>query len=276
MSPEELAEHIFSGLGCLRALLWNRDATAAESSCQHALRDMEVAMHEAVEMEDRRSGSVQGICVTPDNIDRVRRLRVFVTRWLEDGVRPPEIEELARECLSSLLGRDVASNLDFPLSSHAQCADSPTEPLAHAFTVSRLIVLLGATSHYGFTGPGGWVILTRPPVRCGHGLVVPDLAGWRADRFQFPRGDAFMPIPDWVCEVLSPLTALADRGEKARAYIANHVRYAWLVDPADRTLEAFRLENDRWVVSGVFEGDAHVRVEPFDTLELDLSLIWTP
>ena len=85
-----------------------------------------------------------------------------------------------------------------------------------------------------------------------------------------------MPVPDWVCEVLSPLTALTDRGEKVRDYIAHRVRHGWWIDPLARTLEVFRLESDRWSVLGVFQGDAKVRAEPFDALELDLSLVWTP
>lgn len=278
MSPEDLAEHIFSGVGCLQALLWSCHTANSEPSWREALRGMEVAMREVVRMQGRGPARVQGICVTPDDVDRVGRLRILVTGWLEEGERPPEIDALARECLERLLGSEVASRLGLPPASTVRYVDSPAESLTHAFVLSNLVVLLGASFHRGSSGPGGWVILTRPPVWRGHGheLVVPDLAGWRADRFQFSRGVAIMPVPDWVCEVLSPLTALTDRGEKVMDYIAHRVRHGWWIDPLARTLEVFRMENDRWSVLEVFEGDAKARAEPFDALELDLSLVWMP
>ena len=48
----------------------------------------------------------------------------------------------------------------------------------------------------------------------------------------------------------------------------------WLVDPLDRTLEAFRLDGDTFRLVGTWRDDAHVRIEPFDVLELELSLLW--
>jgi hypothetical protein len=45
-------------------------------------------------------------------------------------------------------------------------------------------------------------------------------------------------------------------------------------DPGTRTLEAYRLEEGRWVVLGTHGGSATVRVEPFAELELDLRRLW--
>jgi hypothetical protein len=47
------------------------------------------------------------------------------------------------------------------------------------------------------------------------------------------------------------------------------------VDPMGRTLEVFHLEGGRWVERGTFEGDAKVRVEPFEAVELELGALWT-
>jgi len=53
------------------------------------------------------------------------------------------------------------------------------------------------------------------------------------------------------------------------------VRHAWLVDPLARTLEVFALGADgRWILAGVHRGDAAIRAEPFEALELELALLW--
>jgi hypothetical protein len=57
-------------------------------------------------------------------------------------------------------------------------------------------------------------------------------------------------------------------------YAREKVGHVWLVDPRVKTLEAFRLETGRWVLLGTWEGDARVRVEPFDAVELELGALW--
>ena len=52
------------------------------------------------------------------------------------------------------------------------------------------------------------------------------------------------------------------------------VRHAWLVDPIARTVEVLRLESGHWIIASTFADFAVVRAEPFDALELDLSLLW--
>jgi len=75
--------------------------------------------------------------------------------------------------------------------------------------------------------------------------------------------------------VLSRSTAAFDRGEKLDIYAAWNVGHTWLVDPATRTLEAYRLEAARWVRIGGWSEDAKVRVEPFDAFELALGSLWS-
>ncbi len=51
--------------------------------------------------------------------------------------------------------------------------------------------------------------------------------------------------------------------------------YAWFVDPDQRTLEVFRHEGARWTLLGAYVGDAAVRAEPFDAIDLDLTPLWS-
>ena len=52
--------------------------------------------------------------------------------------------------------------------------------------------------------------------------------------------------PDWVAEVLSPLTAGHDQVVKLPAYERAGVPEVWLVHPADRTLSIYRFEGGRY------------------------------
>jgi hypothetical protein len=52
------------------------------------------------------------------------------------------------------------------------------------------------------------------------------------------------------------------------------VAHVWLLDPLVRTLEALRLDGESYRLSGVWRGNAKVRVEPFEAIELELEALW--
>jgi len=125
----------------------------------------------------------------------------------------------------------------------------------HVRSASRLGSLLDNVFGFDSDGPGGWVILDEPEIRFGEELRNPDLAGWRADRYEEPDDGPYVVIPDWICEVLSPRTAQVDRGEKMPLYARHRVEHLWLA----------------LVTHG---GEARIRVEPFESVELDLGALW--
>ena len=57
--------------------------------------------------------------------------------------------------------------------------------------------------------------------------------------------------PDLVVEVLSPSTAANDRGIKKDTYEKAGVREYWIVDPASKSIEAYRLQNGRLAFSNM-------------------------
>jgi Uma2 family endonuclease len=91
-----------------------------------------------------------------------------------------------------------------------------------------------------------------------------------------PKEAWFTVTPDWICEALSPSTAILDRTRKLDVYRRERVAFAWLVDPTLRTLEVLRLEGDEWLVAANHGGDEKVRVAPFEAVELDLAALWAP
>ncbi|MBI4510563.1 MAG: Uma2 family endonuclease [Deltaproteobacteria bacterium] len=154
---------------------------------------------------------------------------------------------------------------------------TPRPNAPHARATTKLTIVLGGPFDSGIGGPGGWVLLDEPRIRFGEDIRVPDLAGWRKERWSNPpRRGPLTLVPDWICEVLSPSTKAEDLAVKLPLYAHARVRHAWLLDPEARTLEIYRLESSAWTLIVTHAGDARVWAEPFDAVELDLSLLWLP
>jgi len=153
---------------------------------------------------------------------------------------------------------------------------SPRPAKPHTAAASALGEELGPPFKRGKGGPGGWILLDEPELHLGGDIVVPDLGGWRRERMPVVTNDEpyFTLAPDWVCEVLSPSTAAMDRAQKLPIYARELVTHVWLVDPLQRTLEILHREGARWLIVDVHRGDAKVRAEPFDAIELDLAVLW--
>jgi len=158
---------------------------------------------------------------------------------------------------------------------HGVLYANPRPAIRHARASTELTVELGSSFGRGKGGPGGWIILDEPELHLGADVLVPDLAGWRRERMpELPDAAFFTLAPDWLCEVLSPSTAAVDRGEKLPIYAREGVAYVWLLDPLVMTLEVLRLDGASYRVAGTSHGNAKVRAEPFDAVELDLSVLW--
>lgn len=151
----------------------------------------------------------------------------------------------------------------------------PRPNAPHTEAASELGAALIPPFRHGEGGPGGWVILHEPGIRLGRGdLLVPDLAGWRRERFRSPRQGPYLIPPDWVCEVLSASTARDDRVRKLPVYARAGVGSAWLVDPELQTLEVLGLRDGLWQILGAHAGTDRVRAAPFEAVELDLTRLW--
>jgi Uma2 family endonuclease len=154
----------------------------------------------------------------------------------------------------------------------------PRPAVPHARATSRLGAKLGGPFDEGKGGPGGWIILDEPELHLGAepDIVVPDLAGWRRERMpRVPMQETAIRLaPDWGCEVLSQSTQAIDRSDKMDIYAREAVAHLWLIDPIARTLEVYRLADKRWSRVATWRGDATVRAEPFDAIELELAALW--
>ncbi len=151
-------------------------------------------------------------------------------------------------------------------------AQSPRPMPPHAIAAMELGTMLGPPFRKGSGGPGGWVFAFEPELHLGPNVLVPDLAGWRKERLPaIPETNHIRIAPDWVCEILSPSTENLDRNAKRRAYGQAGVAFIWLLDPRSRSLEAFQLVAEQWMLTGVVTDDEPVSLPPFDAISFPLS-----
>lgn len=153
---------------------------------------------------------------------------------------------------------------------------TPRPSRRHTSAVSSLGYKIGPRYQFGEGGETGeWIIIIEPEIGLGENILVPDLAGWKTERFPVEEPHNWISVPpDWVCEVLSPGTVGKDKTKKLPIYAQYQVPYAWLLDPLEKTLEIFRLQGGVWTVAGLYGAADQVRAEPFQEIAIDLNDLW--
>ena len=184
---------------------------------------------------------------------------------MSERARRPAIYNDLSDLPDNQVGEIIAGEL------HVHPRPSPK----HAMSASSLGDELVGPFQKGRGGPGGWLILDEPECKLGDDILVPNLAGWKRERLGGPPDTNYIAVvPDWVCEILSPGTMGIDRIRKMPIYGVYQVRYIWLIDPQQKTLEAFKLQDNRWVLIAAHGELERVHVEPFHEIALELGALW--
>lgn len=128
----------------------------------------------------------------------------------------------------------------------------PAPSLLHQRVVVKLIILLSGLIPDGdlYTAPTDLMLNDQHVYQPDVMWVAADNTRCAAIDDKYLRG-----APDLVIEVLSPTTYKQDRGIKFRTYQREGVREYWLVDPALRLVEVWRLQDGRFDQHGIFEHD---------------------
>jgi hypothetical protein len=190
-----------------------------------------------------------------------------MTQAVEPHTRPTyaDIEALPSHVVGEILGGELIV--------------SPRPAMPHAETANQLSSSLTPPFSRAVGGPGGWRIYVEPELSLAvdpdFDPVVPDLAGWRVEALpERPLAARMTLTPQWVCEILSSSTRRTDRMLKVPFYARAGVRWVWLIDPIDETLEVLVLHEERYVIEATHFGDDVVRAVPFDAVPLALSWLW--
>ncbi|GAB2581919.1 Uma2 family endonuclease [Spirosoma areae] len=144
---------------------------------------------------------------------------------------------------------------------------SPAPRRAHQLAVSHLLVDISL--HFSdkrceiYTAPFD----VRLPVRNErkpdqlHTVVQPDIC-IICDATKLDDAGC-LGAPDWVIEITSPRTAKKDFSEKFNLYEESGVREYWIVQPKEKAVNVYVLENGQYALVDVYEsGEIPSRVFP--------------
>jgi Uma2 family endonuclease len=152
-----------------------------------------------------------------------------------------------------------------------EVAVSPSPTPDHSHVVVNLITILNVHIQQRALGELHHdvdTILDRFNVR------RPDILYFSAARTHLIGKKAMEGPPDLAIEVLSPSSIEVDREDKFKQYRDAGVANYWIVDPVNRTIEAWRLEGTEYARCGRGEHEDTVSLPPFPDLRIPLSQLW--
>ena len=109
-----------------------------------------------------------------------------------------------------------------------------------------------------------------------HDVRRPDIIFFSKSRLHLVGKKAMEGPPDLCVEILSPSSETIDKVDKYEQYEAAGVAHYWIIDPAHRTAEAFRLTAGKYDPAGQGKESDTVRFPPFPSLDIPLARIWHP
>jgi Uma2 family endonuclease len=130
----------------------------------------------------------------------------------------------------------------------------PRPGAAHGWVTGRLVERIGSYAREHGLGivvtETGFLLSVEPPTVRG-----PDLAFLAAESLppELPTTGFWRLAPDLAVEVVSPSNTAAEIREKVLEYLASGSRLVWVVDPATRSVSAYRSRRD---ISLLTEDDA--------------------
>jgi Uma2 family endonuclease len=150
---------------------------------------------------------------------------------------------------------------------------TPPPSWGHQYGLGKLFLRVGG--HVYAHGLGKVVQAPIGVVLDDENGVEPDLVYVSKERLHIVTDRGVFGAPDLVVEVLSPRTRSRDRGVKLRRYAAAGVPHYWILDPRARTLEARRLGEHGYQLTGAYGPGDVFRPELFPGLEIPIDDLWS-
>jgi Uma2 family endonuclease len=105
-------------------------------------------------------------------------------------------------------------------------------------------------------------------------VVQPDLVYFERARAHLVSDRGIEGPPTLAVEILSPSTTTIDRSRKRQLYADHEVPHYWIVDPEERTIEAFGLDAGRYALLAHAAGAGPVALPPFPDLTFVPASLW--
>jgi Uma2 family endonuclease len=109
-----------------------------------------------------------------------------------------------------------------------------------------------------------------------HDVRRPDIIFFSKPRLHLVGPKSMEGPPDLCVEIISPSSETIDKVDKYEQYEAAGVSHYWIIDPANRTATAFRLQDGKYTPAGQGRNDDVVRFPPFPDFDLPLARLWHP
>jgi Uma2 family endonuclease len=102
----------------------------------------------------------------------------------------------------------------------------------------------------------------------------PDILFFSQGRTHLIGRTAMQGPPDLAVEVISPSSVEIDREDKFEQYRKAGVMHYWIIDPAERSVEGWTLQGERYVATGRAVRSGIVRLPPFADLDIPIEKLW--
>lgn len=106
-----------------------------------------------------------------------------------------------------------------------------------------------------------------------HNVVQPDLVFISHQRSEILHEWGIMGAPDLIAEIVSQSSAERDRNAKKRLYEQFGVREYWIINPADRSIEIWGLEDGRYYLLRSVAGGGTLCSEVLAGFCVDLNMV---
>ncbi|MGQ9532936.1 MAG: Uma2 family endonuclease [Desulfotomaculales bacterium] len=149
---------------------------------------------------------------------------------------------------------------------------TPSPTTAHQRVVRNLFSALHA--HVQRHGLGEVLFAPLDVVLSRFSVTQPDLLYVCSARSEILTEAHVAGAPDLVVEVVSPSTSSLDRVTKAQVYARYGIPHYWVVDPAAKTVEEFRIQRGIYLLVRRWEGREIFAPALFPGLEIDLTVVF--
>jgi Uma2 family endonuclease len=150
---------------------------------------------------------------------------------------------------------------------------SPSPSYEHSFTDTQLRTLL---NNYIQAEDLGELVGDVDTVFGELDVLRPDIIFIAKSRIRREERHGIHIAPDLCVEIISPDSGKRDRRDKFKFYAKHKVKHYWIVDPAQKTFDAFRLAGTKFVATASGRDGETVKAPPFPELEIPLGRLWLP
>lgn len=149
----------------------------------------------------------------------------------------------------------------------------PSPNVIHQRVSRRLQRIL--EDYFWEVDPEGEIFCAPLDTTFGHiNVVQPDLLYVSGKQKEIVRDTRIDGAPTLIVEILSPSTRRKDRLQKLNIYQKAKVQHYWIVDPEEKTLECFCLQDDKYALVATGLDEDVVEHPDFVGLKVDLKILW--